>query len=272
MSQAADDARLPADPEFRAALVGYLEWGTRLAMGELAAGGDASGTRPGPPWGWGVAPALHALGGHVRSAIGSPVACPEGSHSKPVDHAESLEPVRITFERMADRRPVETLVERGRRRRLPDARCRGGNGAPPRPRARTRGAAAGGARRDLGLRRGRGGVAQHAACLGPAATARRRAFRAAEEGAGGGHPGRGGAGRPRRQARERGTGAAGRAGASGHARRGGRGGGRADRGRTAVVGPGSRRQVGRGLVRADGVRPGRSRGRPPAGSGPRRRR
>lgn len=27
MSQAADDADLPADPEFRAALVGYLEWG-----------------------------------------------------------------------------------------------------------------------------------------------------------------------------------------------------------------------------------------------------
>jgi hemoglobin len=31
-SLAADDADLPADPEFRAALVGYLEWGTRLAM------------------------------------------------------------------------------------------------------------------------------------------------------------------------------------------------------------------------------------------------
>jgi hemoglobin len=31
MSLAADDADLPADPEFRAALV-YLEWSTRLAM------------------------------------------------------------------------------------------------------------------------------------------------------------------------------------------------------------------------------------------------
>ena len=28
ISLAADDAELPADPEFRAALVGYLEWGT----------------------------------------------------------------------------------------------------------------------------------------------------------------------------------------------------------------------------------------------------
>ena len=32
MSRAADDADLPGDPEFRAALIGYLEWGTRLAM------------------------------------------------------------------------------------------------------------------------------------------------------------------------------------------------------------------------------------------------
>ena len=39
MSMAADDAKLPADPEFRAALVGYLEWGTRLAR-------TASGVRP----------------------------------------------------------------------------------------------------------------------------------------------------------------------------------------------------------------------------------
>jgi hemoglobin len=30
MSLAADDAELPAGPEFRAALVGYLEWGTRI--------------------------------------------------------------------------------------------------------------------------------------------------------------------------------------------------------------------------------------------------
>ena len=31
LSRAADDASLPADPEFRAAIIGYAEWGTRLA-------------------------------------------------------------------------------------------------------------------------------------------------------------------------------------------------------------------------------------------------
>jgi hemoglobin len=32
MSLAADDAKLPDDPEFRSAFVAYLEWGTRLAI------------------------------------------------------------------------------------------------------------------------------------------------------------------------------------------------------------------------------------------------
>jgi hemoglobin len=32
MSLAADDAGLPDDPEFRAAFMGYVEWGTRLAL------------------------------------------------------------------------------------------------------------------------------------------------------------------------------------------------------------------------------------------------
>jgi hypothetical protein len=32
MCRAADDAKLPADPEFRAAFVAYLEWGSRIAL------------------------------------------------------------------------------------------------------------------------------------------------------------------------------------------------------------------------------------------------
>jgi hypothetical protein len=41
--QAADEAKLPGDPEFRAALTSYLEWTSRV--------GDASP----PPWDWGPA-------------------------------------------------------------------------------------------------------------------------------------------------------------------------------------------------------------------------
>jgi hemoglobin len=60
MSRAADDADLPADPEFRAALVGYLEWGTRLAVHNSAPDAAVVEHAPVPRWGWGVAPPYQA--------------------------------------------------------------------------------------------------------------------------------------------------------------------------------------------------------------------
>jgi hemoglobin len=56
MSMAADDSELPDDPEFRAALVGYLEWGTRLALQNSQPGAAVVEQAPVPHWGWGVAP------------------------------------------------------------------------------------------------------------------------------------------------------------------------------------------------------------------------
>ena len=56
MSCAADDAGLPADPEFRSALVAYLEWGTRLAMHNSQPDADVAQHAPVPRWGWGEAP------------------------------------------------------------------------------------------------------------------------------------------------------------------------------------------------------------------------
>jgi hemoglobin len=56
MSLAADDADLPADPEFRAAVVGYLEWGTRIAMANSQPDAEVVPHAPVPHWGWGVAP------------------------------------------------------------------------------------------------------------------------------------------------------------------------------------------------------------------------
>lgn len=56
MSVAADDADLPDDPEFRSALMAYLEWGTRLAMQNSQPGADVAAHAPVPRWGWGEAP------------------------------------------------------------------------------------------------------------------------------------------------------------------------------------------------------------------------
>lgn len=56
MSRAADDAGLPDDPEFRAAFVGYVEWGTRLAVHNSQDDAEVVAQAPVPHWGWGVAP------------------------------------------------------------------------------------------------------------------------------------------------------------------------------------------------------------------------
>ena len=56
LQDAADDVGLPADPEFRAAFVGYLEWGTRLAVENSRPGAAPVLDAPVPRWGWGVAP------------------------------------------------------------------------------------------------------------------------------------------------------------------------------------------------------------------------
>ena len=56
MSLGADDAELPDDPEFRSALLAYLEWGTRLAMHNSGVGEDVVERAPVPRWGWGEVP------------------------------------------------------------------------------------------------------------------------------------------------------------------------------------------------------------------------
>ncbi|MEO3814260.1 antibiotic biosynthesis monooxygenase [Sphaerisporangium sp. B11E5] len=56
LMDAADDVGLPADPEFRAAFTGYIEWGTRLALANSQPDAEPMGEAPVPRWGWGVAP------------------------------------------------------------------------------------------------------------------------------------------------------------------------------------------------------------------------
>jgi hemoglobin len=53
---AADEAALPADPEFRSAFVAYVEWGTRLALANSQPGATPPQHAPVPRWGWGEAP------------------------------------------------------------------------------------------------------------------------------------------------------------------------------------------------------------------------
>lgn len=56
LSRAADDVGLPSDPEFRAAVMRYPEWGTRLAVHNSQPDAETVAHAPVPRWGWGVAP------------------------------------------------------------------------------------------------------------------------------------------------------------------------------------------------------------------------
>ena len=51
--ECADDVGIPSDPEFRSALVGYLEWGSRLAVLNSQPGAEVTFDGPMPVWGWG---------------------------------------------------------------------------------------------------------------------------------------------------------------------------------------------------------------------------
>jgi hemoglobin len=51
----ADQLKLPDDPEFRSALVGYLEWGSRLAvLNSATTENPIDNNAPMPKWGWGA--------------------------------------------------------------------------------------------------------------------------------------------------------------------------------------------------------------------------
>ena len=53
--ETADEMNLPADPEFRSALVAYLEWGSRLAVINSAQPAETPVDQsPMPAWNWGV--------------------------------------------------------------------------------------------------------------------------------------------------------------------------------------------------------------------------
>lgn len=52
--ETADEVGIPADPEFRSALVAYLEWGSRIAViNSATTENPIDETAPMPKWGWG---------------------------------------------------------------------------------------------------------------------------------------------------------------------------------------------------------------------------
>src|SRR5262249_47338871 len=86
LCRSADEAGLPRDPEWRAAFVAYLEWGSRLALENSQPGARPPANMPVPRWWW----VCDATPGSRVSALAPASAEPEAPLPGPTD--------RVTFE------------------------------------------------------------------------------------------------------------------------------------------------------------------------------
>lgn len=86
IQDAADEAGLPTDAEFRSAFLAYVEWGTRLAV--YFSGPDAKppAEQPVPKWGGG-GPALPGL--KRGSGGGQPPATPAPAQARSQVHSQA---------------------------------------------------------------------------------------------------------------------------------------------------------------------------------------
>jgi truncated hemoglobin YjbI len=85
MAQSADDAGLPADPEFRAAFVAYLEWGSRIALENSQADAQPPPNMPMPRWWW----VCDATPGSRISALAKPAQAGEAIEPAPLGPDET---------------------------------------------------------------------------------------------------------------------------------------------------------------------------------------
>jgi truncated hemoglobin YjbI len=96
LCKSADDAQLPTDPEWRAAFVSYLEWGSRLALENSQPGAHPPPHMPVPRWSW----VAGATPGSRVSALAEPTPHQEEADvpdvpgpDEPVSFAQHIKPL-----------------------------------------------------------------------------------------------------------------------------------------------------------------------------------
>jgi truncated hemoglobin YjbI/CDGSH-type Zn-finger protein len=106
MVQAANDAALPSDPEFRAAFVSYIEWGSRLAVENSQVGATPPPNMPVPRWWWTCNATPHArVSALAPKQEDVPVEIPSpdtelsfATHIKPLFRAMDRNSMRFVFD------------------------------------------------------------------------------------------------------------------------------------------------------------------------------
>jgi len=116
--QAANEAGLPNDPEFRSAFTSYIEWGSRVAVENSQPGSHPPQNMPVPRWDWGTAgppgsrvsalsPSSSRRAGGLRSTHQAAVSCDgppvDGRGFRPVVLPGREEPCRWHSPALAER-------------------------------------------------------------------------------------------------------------------------------------------------------------------------
>jgi CDGSH-type Zn-finger protein/truncated hemoglobin YjbI len=104
LCQSADDAKLPNDPEFRAAFVAYLEWGSRIGKENSQQNALPPPNMPVPRWWW----VCNATPGSRASALASPVEKVQQTVTIPgpgesVDFTQHIQPLFRKMDRQSMR-------------------------------------------------------------------------------------------------------------------------------------------------------------------------
>lgn len=107
--KSADEAGLPADPEFRAAFAGYIEWGSRIALENSQPGARPPAHMPVPRWWW-VCEAkpwtrVSALATDEQRGAGATIALPSAdetptfeAHIKPLFRKMDRDSMKVAFD------------------------------------------------------------------------------------------------------------------------------------------------------------------------------
>jgi truncated hemoglobin YjbI len=100
LCRSADEAGLPADPEFRAAFVSYLEWGSRIAVENSQPGAHPPMHMPVPHWGWVCNATPSARVSALAPVSAPPVLDPPGP-DEPVSFASHIRPLFRPMDRQS---------------------------------------------------------------------------------------------------------------------------------------------------------------------------
>jgi truncated hemoglobin YjbI len=100
ISQAANDAGLPTDPEFRAAFASYLEWGSRIAVENSTPGAEPPQHMPVPRWDWVVGARPGSRVSALRDETDEPGVTLPGP-GEPVGFAEHIQPLFRSTDRQS---------------------------------------------------------------------------------------------------------------------------------------------------------------------------